>query len=84
MDDIVAVLDSLSIDAAVLIGHSFAGMELSEYGRAHATRCAGLVYLDAAYDYTDPELVRVFEQAPPPAAPPMMREDSASVQTMMA
>lgn len=50
-DDIVAVLDSLHLDRPVLIGHSFAGEELSSVGTRHPERVAGLVYLDAAYAY---------------------------------
>jgi pimeloyl-ACP methyl ester carboxylesterase len=50
-DDIVAVLDSLHLDPPVLIGHSFAGEELSSVGTRYPERVAGLVYLDAAYAY---------------------------------
>jgi pimeloyl-ACP methyl ester carboxylesterase len=79
VDDIVAVLDSLRLDRAVLVGHSFAGVEMARFGETHGGRCAGLVYLDAAYDYTDPELEKVFEAASPPPPPPMLAADSASV-----
>jgi pimeloyl-ACP methyl ester carboxylesterase len=84
VDDVVAVLDSLDLRSAVLIGHSFAGNELALFGERHPDRCAGLVYLDAAYDYTDPEIGRIFTEAPPPPPPPMTSADSASFQAVRA
>jgi pimeloyl-ACP methyl ester carboxylesterase len=50
-DNVIAVLDSLGLDRPVLIGHSFAGEELSSLGVRHPARVAGLIYLDAAYSY---------------------------------
>nr|WP_245536105.1 alpha/beta hydrolase [Terriglobus roseus] len=49
--DLVAVLDALKLVNPVLIGHSFAGEELSFVGSRAPDRVAGLVYLDAAYGY---------------------------------
>ena len=49
--DVLAVLDHLSIEKPVLIGHSIAGQELSFVASGHPGRVAGLVYLDAAYRY---------------------------------
>jgi non-heme chloroperoxidase len=48
--DITAVLDTLGIDHVVLVGHSIAGEEMTRFAELHASRCAGLVYFDAAYD----------------------------------
>lgn len=84
VDDIVAVLDSLDLRRPVLIGHSFAGMEMALFGEKHPERCGGLVYLDAAYDYTDPDVERVFTEAPPPPPPPMTAADSASFEAVRA
>ncbi len=84
VDDIVAVLDSLDLQSAVLVGHSFAGVEMALFGEKHPGRCAGLVYLDAAYDYTDADVERVFTEAPPPPPPPMAPADSASFQAVRA
>jgi non-heme chloroperoxidase len=78
VDDIVAVLDSLHLPSAVLVGHSFAGVEMALFGETHPGRCDGLVYLDAAYDYIDPGIERVFTETPPPSPPPMTAADSAS------
>lgn len=49
--DVVAVLDTLGIPKATFAAHSFGGSELHALGADHAGRVAGLVYLDAAYDY---------------------------------
>lgn len=84
VDDIVAVLDSLDLRSAVLVGHSFAGLEMARFGEKYPERCEGLVYLDAAYDYTDPGLVRLIQTTPPPQAPPMQSADSASVGAVRA
>ena len=79
VDDIVAVLDALHFERVVLVGHSFAGLEMARFGERHGRRCAALVYLDAAYDYTDPALEKIFEVDRPPPAPPMRSADSASI-----
>jgi pimeloyl-ACP methyl ester carboxylesterase len=84
VEDIAAVLDTLDLPEAVLIGHSFAGSEMAAFGQAHSDRCAGLIYLDSAYNYTDLELARLFQSTPPPQAPPMQPSDSVSVQAVQA
>lgn len=50
-DDVLAVIDTLSIQRPVLIGHSLAGEELSSIGTRHPEKVAGLIYLDAGYAY---------------------------------
>jgi pimeloyl-ACP methyl ester carboxylesterase len=79
VDDIVAVLDAFHFERAVLIGHSWAGLEMARFSEKYGGRCARLVYLDAAYDYTDPALEKIFETNRPPAGPPMRSADSASI-----
>src|ERR1043165_4588016 len=49
--DITTVLDSLHIARATLVGHSFAGSELTYLGTHRAERVARLIYLDASYDF---------------------------------
>ncbi|UWZ84329.1 alpha/beta fold hydrolase [Occallatibacter riparius] len=49
--DVLEVLDALKLEKPVLIGHSFAGLEMSSVANQHPERVAGLVYLDAAYSY---------------------------------
>jgi pimeloyl-ACP methyl ester carboxylesterase len=51
-EDIVAVLDALKVPSPVLVGHGFAGEEMSWVGSRHGNRLAGLIYVDAAYDRT--------------------------------
>lgn len=50
-DDVLAVLDALKINHPVLVGHSIAGEELSSVGTRHPERVAGLIYLEAGYQY---------------------------------
>ena len=50
-DDVLAVLDALKLEKPVLAGHSLAGQELSSIGTRQPDRVAGLVYLDAGYQY---------------------------------
>ena len=50
-DDVLAVLSSLKLDRPVLAGESFGGEELSSIGSRFPSRVAGVVYLDAAYQY---------------------------------
>ena len=48
--DVLSIMDTLGIESAILVGHSFGGEELSYLGAHHAERVDGLIYLDAAYD----------------------------------
>lgn len=50
-DDVLSVLEQMKIERPILIGHSFAGEELSSIGSRFPDRVAGLVYLDAANRY---------------------------------
>lgn len=50
-DDVLAVIDALKLDRPVLAGHSIAGEELSSIGSRHPEKAAGLIYLDAGYEY---------------------------------
>lgn len=80
--DITAVLDTLNVSSVVLVGHSIAGEEMTRFGEVNGTRCAGLIYLDAAYDRTVNDAL--FKAHPIPAAPPMRSSDSSSVATVRA
>jgi non-heme chloroperoxidase len=51
-DDVLAVMDALHIEKTVIAGHSIAGEELSSVGTRHPERVAGLIYLDAIYQYS--------------------------------
>ena len=50
-DDVLAVIDGLKLDRPVLVGHSLGGQELSSVGSRHPEKVAGLIYLDAGYQY---------------------------------
>jgi non-heme chloroperoxidase len=50
-DDILAVIAALNLDKPILVGHSFAGEELSSVGSRHPEAVSALIYLDAAYSY---------------------------------
>jgi non-heme chloroperoxidase len=55
-DDVLAVMKELKLDRPALVGHSFAGEEMSSIGSRHPEKVAGLIYLEAAYGfaYYDP------------------------------
>jgi pimeloyl-ACP methyl ester carboxylesterase len=50
-DDVLAVMAALKIEKPVLVGHSIGGGELSSVGTRHPEKIAGLVYLEALYQY---------------------------------
>jgi non-heme chloroperoxidase len=52
--DVLAVMDALDLGKVTLVGHSIAGEELTWLGGHHPRRFDGLVYLDAAYDRSQP------------------------------
>jgi non-heme chloroperoxidase len=79
--DILTVLDTLGIERAAFVGHSYGGFEMTRLAGDFPERVDRLIYLDAAHDYVaflDP----VFDRCPPP--PPMTATDSASWETVAA
>jgi len=74
--DILAVLDSLHIDKAILIGHSIAGEEISKFAATYPARVRKVVYLDAAYDRKTPGFADM--QKIPIQNPVPTRQDSSS------
>lgn len=82
VEDLHAVLDSLVLGPVVLVGHSMAGDELSEFAARYPERVTALVYLDAGYDRSG-GMARLgrwaaARQLPPPRPGPTGR-DRASV-----
>ena len=68
-------MESVRIDAPVLVGHSMAGGELTTLGNQHSNRLAGLVYLDALGDpgdfpASDPAYMALFQELPAPMRNP--------------
>jgi non-heme chloroperoxidase len=81
-DDVLQVLDSLKIEAPVLVGHSMAGGELTTLGAQHSDRLSGLVYLEAGADpadfpWSDPAYRAAVEKLSSlaPARPPVAAAD---------
>jgi pimeloyl-ACP methyl ester carboxylesterase len=68
VDDIRKLLDEIGCREAILIGHSFAGVELTEFAIRYPKRARALVYLDAAYDQA--ETHRVLAKDPSPGSAP--------------
>ena len=70
-DDVLTVLDALTLDRPVLVGQSIAGEELSSIGSRYPERVAALIYLDAAYSYAyyDPTVRNDDPQTPDPKPP---------------
>jgi pimeloyl-ACP methyl ester carboxylesterase len=87
-DDVLAVLDFLKLTQPVLVGHSFAGEELSSVGSRYPKRVTGLVYLDAGYQYafdngqggTLDELQKTAN--PQPSVPPPNGPDLANFRSL--
>jgi pimeloyl-ACP methyl ester carboxylesterase len=55
VQDIRCFLDALGIARAVLVGHSFAGLEMPRFAVRHPQRVEAIVYLDALFPKLDPE-----------------------------
>jgi pimeloyl-ACP methyl ester carboxylesterase len=64
VEDIRIVLDTLGIERAVLAGHSFGGDEITRFASEYPDRVEGLVYIDAGYDGSLINRLRVFEICP--------------------
>ncbi len=79
--DVVAVLDSLGIRRAILVGHSIAGDELSRVAAEHPERVRALVYLDA-YSYGSEGFHSTLPEPPPLPRSPMTPADSASLSSV--
>jgi pimeloyl-ACP methyl ester carboxylesterase len=52
-DDVMGVVDALGLEEPIIVGHSFAGEEMHIVGNRHASKVAGLVYIDAAFNRAD-------------------------------
>jgi pimeloyl-ACP methyl ester carboxylesterase len=50
-DDVLAAMDALRLKKPILVGHSFAGQEMSNIASRHPERVAALVYLDALHSW---------------------------------
>jgi non-heme chloroperoxidase len=80
--DVIVLLDTLGVQRAHLVGHSFAGAELTHIAARHASRVNRLVYLDAAYD-RQAQLTWISRQ-PSDGTRPMTAADRASPAAYLA
>jgi len=80
--DITATLDSLGLGQVVLVGHSIAGEEMTRFAELHDVRCAGLVYLDAAYDRSGIDTLALKQPSAP--GPRIRSADTASFASVRA
>ena len=62
-------MDALEIETATLVGHSFAGMEMTTLAVTYPDRLDNLVFLDTLYEYEESD-IELFGSNPSPAAPP--------------
>ena len=72
MEDIHQFLDGLGIKRVILVGHSFAGIELTRFAELYPDGVDKLVYLECAYSFDQPGTVEVFsrmESLTPQASP---------------
>jgi pimeloyl-ACP methyl ester carboxylesterase len=79
--DIRAVMDSLRLTRVDLVGHSFAGQEMTHFSRRYPTRVRKLVYLDGAFDNitVDSFAQTVFTAPMPyPSKAPLTHEDTST------
>jgi len=85
-DDIMRVMDAVGLKTPVVVGHSFAGEEMHALGARYASRLAGLVYVDAAFDRGDDADSEAFNAVARtvPAAPGPKAADLTSVRALRA
>lgn len=86
--DLLRVMDAMSLEKVLLVGHSIAGDELTWLGGHHPERFTGLIYLDAAYDRSadrqNPTQVRLRDLARfEPQEPPVPTAALLSYEAMM-
>ena len=63
-DDLLGLMNALKIAKASLVGWSLGGNEITAMAVLHPGRVAALVYLDAGYDWHDPEYEAAFRALP--------------------
>ena len=85
-DDVVRAMEAVDLETPVVVGHSLAGEEMHVLGARHASRIAGLVYVDAAFDRGDDADNDAYDAVARtlPAAPGPGVEDMASFTTLRA
>jgi pimeloyl-ACP methyl ester carboxylesterase len=69
-EDLRGLMDSLGVSKAHLAGWSMGGNEITAMADRHPERVDRIVYLDGAYDWSDPACVAAFKVLPVPLNPP--------------
>lgn len=64
-DDLCRLMDGLNIAQADVAGYSMGGNEVTGMATRYPDRVRRIVYLDAAYDYADPDFETVLAKVPP-------------------
>lgn len=81
--DITATLDTLRLGPVILVGHSIAGEEMTRFAELHPDRCAGLAYIDAAYDRSNIDSIAKAQPAgPAPRVSPADTVDFKSIRAV--
>lgn len=81
VEDIRTAMDSLKLRQVDLVGHSFAGQEMTRFVREHPERVRRMVYLDGAFDnITVDSLAQTIFTAPMayPAKEPLKARDTST------
>jgi pimeloyl-ACP methyl ester carboxylesterase len=55
VEDLCHFLDALGLERCILVGHSFAGLEIPLFATRYPSRVEAIVYLDALFPRLDPE-----------------------------
>lgn len=63
-EDLRGLMDTLNISRASLVGWSLGGNEITAMAALHPDRVAKVVYLDAGYDWADPDYNVAFHALP--------------------
>jgi len=74
--DILCIADSLRLKKIILIGHSFAGQEVTKFASTYPHRVEKIIYLDAAYDWT--QMLSLYQNVP--TTPEPTKEDFSSLE----
>jgi len=90
-EDLRQFLESLQIERGILAGHSMGYVECCHFAALYPTRAIKVIFLDAAYDSSDPRQRRVWDDHPalkmrpkwPDGGFSSIQEYSATVQRLM-
>jgi non-heme chloroperoxidase len=63
-EDIHQFLNELGIEKVILVGHSFANVELSHFNALHSERVIRLIFLDSAYNRASASYKEMMENSP--------------------